>query len=83
MIKFASSEVATDLESVVVELLEAELLLDADPSRLALKTDGFCLGRVLAVRSELQLDADIAGRADIQDNILEHYWRLQLSISHH
>ena len=77
-----------------MELLEAELLVDVDVPGLALDTDGLGLDRVLAVRSELQLDADIAGREERQDkitywNILEHigttehYWKLQLSISHH
>ena len=77
-----------------MEILEAELLVDVDVPGLALDTDGLGLDRVLAVRSELQLDADIAGREERQDkitywNILEHirttehYWKLQLSISHH
>ena len=68
-------EVGTDLQSVVVELLEAELLVDAHSSSLALKADGFCLDRVLTVRPQLQLDADIAGREDIrvEDIRVEHY----------
>ena len=67
-------EVGTDLQSVVVELLEAELLVDAHSSSLALKADGFCLDRVLTVRPQLQLDADIAGREDIrvEDIRVEH-----------
>ena len=65
-----------------MELLEGELLVDADSPILSLETDGFCLDCVLAVWSQLKLDADIAGRDILQDNILEHYWKLQLSISH-
>ena len=70
--------VATDLESVVVEILEAELLADVHRPSLALKADGFCLGRVLAVRSQLQLDANIARREEIR---VEHYhWSRSIQI---
>ena len=55
-------EVGPNLEPVVVKVLEAELLVDADSPSLGLQTDGFCLDCVLTVWSQLQLDADIAGR---------------------
>ena len=57
-----------------MEILEAELLVDVDVPGLALDTDGLGLDRVLAVRSELQLDADIAGREERQDKIT--YWNI-------
>ena len=66
-------EVGPDLEPVVVELLECELLVDVDSPILSLKTDGFCLDCVLTVWSQLKLDADIAGRDILQDNILEQW----------
>ena len=66
-------EVGPDLEPVVVELLECELLVDTDSPILSLQTDGFCLDCVLTVWSQLKLDADIAGRDILQDNILEQW----------
>ena len=56
-----------------MELLECELLVDVDSSILSLQTDGFCLDCVLTVWSQLKLDADIAGRDILQDNILEQW----------
>ena len=57
-----------------MEVLEAELLVDADSPGLGLKTEGFCLDCVLTVWSQLKLDADIAGRGHTTGyNILEQW----------